>query len=357
MTNSNPCQLYNIPTDVTLDILNYLNPNRLHMLASYSYMARWVVNGMDRGKYIVNWLSSCGWYVYKYNVGLYNIKQMIDDVLKNYWYFKLDFDNDTYPILIKSIGAIDKKYLYLDLSDTNITDIEIKELYNVHILDLRRCYNITDIGICNGALSKVHTLCVSYCNNITDIGINSGMLSNVHSLDLSCNNNITDISALGNVHTLNLTWCNNVTTIGNIFNVYILILDICDKLKDLTILSNLHTLYGMDLRNLAIQKENMNILANIHTLEISCSIPRDFIMGGKGLVNVHTLNLRAFTNIKQIVGTGNIHTLKLPGGWDIKKLDQIATANLHVLDISECDITNINMLMLDHIPKIINGVI
>jgi hypothetical protein len=93
-----------------------------------------------------------------------------------------------------------------------ITDEGLKHLGHLHTLNLSNCDKITDEGV--KYLGNLHTLYLQRCNQITDKGLKN--LSDLHTLDLSCCSNITDegIKYLGNLHMLNLKNCNKITDEG-----------------------------------------------------------------------------------------------------------------------------------------------
>jgi hypothetical protein len=96
-----------------------------------------------------------------------------------------------------------KSVEYLDLSGTDVTDEELKNLQslkNLHTLIIRECKKII-----KPPLLSIHIINATKCINLKDV---SGF-KNVQDLNISyCN--ISDISALKNVYKLNLMKCLNI---------------------------------------------------------------------------------------------------------------------------------------------------
>lgn len=90
----------NIPRAVVQDILQYLNPKRLHKLASYSTHARQIINGckmnnifgMDRDRYIYRWLSGIQGLLNRYTYTIW-VSDCIDDedIENSYWYLVIHY--------------------------------------------------------------------------------------------------------------------------------------------------------------------------------------------------------------------------------------------------------------------------
>jgi Leucine-rich repeat (LRR) protein len=118
----------------------------------------------------------------------------IDYVLNNYNFKNIKINPCRIHLYINKL----KNCHTLDLSDTNITDVSVKELKNCHTLNLYWCKNITDDSI--KELKNCHTLNLSR-TKITDEGVKE--LKNCHTLKLSFTK-ITDVSVkeLKNCHTL-----------------------------------------------------------------------------------------------------------------------------------------------------------
>lgn len=264
-----------IPSEVIQDILQYMNPDRIHNLASYSTEARHVVNGMDKCKYIERWLGLMETWLgsvyhkstYTVNISdIFNISDM-GIFLENNWYFKLVFNIDTYGILINYIdnknndndkGWWDKRlYIILDYT-INITDISC--LSGVHSLSMSNCSNFIDLS----CLGSVYNLCIGYFNNNI---LNLASLGSVYRLYLSGNNNI-DISSLGGIHTLILSSCFNVHDVSGVSGVHTLSLYSCTSISDVSRLCNVNTLTLYQCYNI----NGVGTLGSVHNLYmIGCS--------------------------------------------------------------------------------------
>lgn len=280
-----PNQLYNIPVEVVEDILHYVNPNRLHKTSEYSQHARWIVNGMDRARYIEKWLDSVNHYYYSYRITLNNM----DYELNNYWYYKLTVNHMHTDMeisrIIDSIG-VGKKQLYIDFSHTCVTDIHISKLKNVHSLAIYLCHNITDMAFKTGSSDILHTLVM--------IMIRS--------------NNIYDMQPFCNVHTLKLIKCDGIKNVNMLGNVYKLYLSACGYIKDVSKLGNVHTLKLPEIGNNNLYSLGINNLGNVHTLifpgtQVGVTVNK--------LNNVHTLDIQRCSIYIDISMLGSINILKL----------------------------------------------
>lgn len=216
---------YGIPYEVVADILLYISPDRLNMVARWSNMGRWVVNSMDRARYIDMWLhyipSNNNTYCYPYWMNV-SIDRMEYEI-RNYWYFILSFSNETYPKLLEVIKQMRDRRLCITIANTSISRVNM--LWGVYSLDLSSCRNIRDVG----ALGGVNRLGLGGCSGITDVSA----LGNVKNLNLSLTM-IKDVSMLGSVETLGLyyaMWVGDVCALGNVKKLCI---DGCKKIWDST---------------------------------------------------------------------------------------------------------------------------
>ena len=182
-----------------------------------------------------NNLLNCNKYLNE--LKLKNYKLNIEYSLKYY-------NNIHFQKLIHSKIINSRLQLSLNLTQTIIIDEGLKNLGNLHTLNLWGCKRITDEGLKH--LGNLHTLCLSYCSQITDEGIKH--LGNLHTLDLWGCNQITNegLKHLGHLHTLRLSCCSNITDecIKYLGHLHTLYLYSCDKITDegIKYLGNLHTL-------------------------------------------------------------------------------------------------------------------
>lgn len=85
-----------------------MHSHDLHILAETSEEDRRIINAMDRERYIRRW------YISGLNNSYYT--PTVDEVeyaLNNYWYYVLYFGRDTFSELMRHIGNIDNKKLYI----------------------------------------------------------------------------------------------------------------------------------------------------------------------------------------------------------------------------------------------------
>jgi hypothetical protein len=95
-------------------------------------------------------------------------------------------------------------------------------------------------------------------NIIYKININNFIFLNIQ------NNRIKDISALGNIHTLFLMRCKNIKDVSVLGNIHTLNLCFCENIKDVNALGNVHTLNLSCCKNIT----NASALENVHTLTL-----------------------------------------------------------------------------------------
>lgn len=376
-----------IPGEVMGNILQHLNPNRLHALASYSKVVRYMINNyMERYKYLSKWVDNYAYYEYKVADGLDKDKVKEDEIeyeieyeLNNYWYYRLHFKNDTYPILFRIIDRIEKKTLYIDMSVVDIKDGD-EEKYDMGVfadvygLGLS-CTNITDKGLNIGKLRNLHTLQLVNCKNIVDLrpnpGIDVGIL-NIKNVYVGMTN-ITDVGlkALCNAYRLYLYSCENITSEGvkELGSVYNLNLSMCNNVynmnENLGILGNVHTLDLGDCKNIisastdneyddinANNKRYIGALGNVHTLDIlNCKNIGDVSTLG----NVYNLTIPAkdfsciinYNKIEGISALGNVHSLELFNYNSLTDMDIVTLGNVHKLNLGNCyNITDIGIRYL-----------
>ena len=161
---------------------------------------------MCRASYIEKWLQDNKGVEYMYVLTNNNILYE----LENYWYFRLDVEEQIYSKLLRTIDSIKNQNLYICMKPTNTIDLCI--LGNIHTLRIYGCKNIKDVS----TLGRVHNLNLINCKNIEDISV----LGNVYKLSFGNCNKIKDVNMLGNVHTLEILYCVNVTDISGLTNVY-----------------------------------------------------------------------------------------------------------------------------------------
>lgn len=292
-----------IPDDVIGDIFHYMSQNRLHAIASYSKMARNIVNSMDRCRYLNKWV--CLYGLKHGDTHIVNIGNLMYEI-ENYWYYILTFTNHTYPMLLKIMGKKNgddkKRSKYIRLC---------VYLYNVTIDD-------RDIG----KLADVHVLILLDCNNVTDMGIQK--LGNVYGLKLKYMKNITSkgVSALGNVHTLRIDSCMNIKNIGinDLQGVYYLHLGefgnepminmaYIETIVDLRAMCNMHTVYigKCSMTN----NTDIGVLCNVHTIYLPKTLWFTINIGG--LANVHSIYVNKSRSLKGMGMLGSVNTLSLIG--------------------------------------------
>jgi len=113
-----------LPYEILHDILQYINPNRLHRIAKYNKTIRYIVNSMNRAKYIEIWLDTTitkyiaydDIYImnnYIYIMSAYDLRNNLEYVLNSYWYFKLLFKKITYAETFERINNIQNQNLYI----------------------------------------------------------------------------------------------------------------------------------------------------------------------------------------------------------------------------------------------------
>lgn len=389
-----------IPTEIIQDICHYLNPDRLHMLARHSAQTRYIVNGMDRGRYIEKWLdleNKTNKYVYKlskkydkeyykqygtkYGVGY----DVIDDmkykmgygmvcdmicILDNYWYFKLECGDDTFDILKYGLERIDfmykqkykskntARYKYLHIRfRSNISVFRygiFRALHNVHSLDLS-CQDIRDVS----GLGGVYNLDISYCNRVKDISMLGGvhtlnifdcpyiedisMLDSVYKLKVLSYPMIYDVSALGNLHTINLSGGYNIKDVSTLGNVHNLNLSFCIALTDAYICM-LANVYKLDITMTKITDKCIPMLSNVNTLSLStCNKFTDVSTLGaiKNLYMPHT-------NIEDVSALGGVDRLYLSYCQKIRT-DVGILGSVSELSLQGCEwVTDVNKLQNVH---------
>lgn len=139
---------------------------------------------------------------------------------------------------------------------------------------------------------------------------------NKHSLSFNCIYEMTDVSPFAGVHSLAIYNCYFVVDVSKLANVHALTVSGCINIKDV---SALGSLYYLDASY--------------------CSKISDV----SALGGLHKLNLRGCGSIKGIDKLGGVHTLCLAG---CKGIDEYVKyfVDVYELDISNTDVTDINML-------------
>lgn len=383
MENMENTVKYNIPQEIIHNILHYLNPNRLHVLADNSKQARCVVNRMERARYIEKWLDPLlGKYIchpfygtypgnfrsaYVYlveDMGRNDINDTVVYILNNYWYYKIVFNANTYRILFDVINRIKDKRLYIQiftsvasygeafedismLANFHTLDIlgrnsigNLKGLGTIHTLNISMNYEIVDINeLCN-----IHTLRLYCCNGLKDIGA----LSNVYNLSISLCDNIIDIGVLKNVHSLNLRSCNNIANISLYELKYIHSLEsaFCGKNIDINKFANVHTL---DMNYFDCTQENVNALGSVVNLELY-KYEKIKYVGMLG--SVYKLNVsQTCIGDDDMYALSGVHNLSVIRCNNITNRGAAVLANVHTLNITCCrNIKNINIFT--HVEKL-----
>lgn len=361
-----------IPIEVIGDIFNYLKPGSLHRIASYSKMARYVVNNyINRYRYICMWKPYYTWFsLDKYN-RVDDNDYSIEYVLNNFWYYRLSFNHNTYPELLAVIGKVKNKNLFIDISSSNIEDISV--LADINTLDISACHNIKNVS----ALENVYDLTLDRCENVRDIG----MLGNVHTLSLiECDIILEGIYNLGNVYSLDLSYTyvnDSILSSGILSNVCNLKLTCCQQITDIGFgsgtLSNIHTLildetqitdkglidgalgnvYMLDLKFTNVTEEGILRLGSVDILDIpDCQHGNNNNVVGNCIYmlgSVYKLNASSVSFITDEVlcsgVLGGIHELDLSYCKNItdKGMCSGALANIDILCLNNTDITDITL--------------
>lgn len=231
-----------LPIEIMRCILHYIHPFKLNIMANSVAYIRYIVNRLDRIKYIER---------HKYSVtgsisDLYTNEQNIDALI-NRWYFHAIYCDIRDESALKIIKRLKNKKINLvvceNISISNLlvlyrvgrlelwcqkTLFDVSMFKNLHMFKLYECHNVTDISMlgnirhlelyrCFGisnlfGLDTVYNLTISYCDHITDISPVNG----VHKLQIEHCNGITDISMLDNVYNIRLYNCDSIRKIGNI---------------------------------------------------------------------------------------------------------------------------------------------
>lgn len=342
--------MQNIPNEVVHDILQYLNPTRLHMLAEESEHIRYVVNGMNRIRYIEKWLAidiygdigesrkthynNKNMYTWILHECGYNMTyEEIDYVLNNYWYFTLIVNNtNNYENTLKVIGNKKHWGIYLMLSNMRIIDDELYVLNRVYMLYLCECIGITNINILG--CGTVYGLNVYYMD-IKDV---SG-LGNINRLKLDRCKNIDDVSALANVHTLSL-YDTKILDVSMLTSVYKLDIRFCDHAHNVGPLCNIHTLY-MDGYCLPEIDIGICMLGNVHTLYLSSQYINIEDRQLSALANVYNLAIdsaRTICNIGMLGNINNLHIYNHGKVYDVGTLGGLRKLSICVLNAKNIDV-------------------
>jgi len=143
-------------------------------------------------------------------MNILNISETFNTLIVEGYQFPLSFDN--HPGVKKLIVQTNVPGLrfrglinieYLDLTETHVTDTELKDLQNLKYL---KELNITDCSkIINPPLLNINKVNASHCKNLITVD----GFKNVYDLNLSYTN-ISNISSLTNVYKLNLFRCKNL---------------------------------------------------------------------------------------------------------------------------------------------------
>lgn len=321
--------------DVIWNILKYINPRRLHKLASYKdgqTKMREIVNGMGKRGYMAKWLDyDCEflhYLKYVYTVTYSNIEYE----LENYWYFKLTFNLDTYDKLLKIITSQSNNHnrnnntilLYLNLADQSIQNIDMGILSRVYMLDISRHKNIINMGMLH------HTYMLNISHNILS-NINMRWLSKVNKLTMQGCAGITDLSELGNVYRLSLESCINLPDTSVLGSVYDLDLSYT-TVNDVSMLGNVHTLY---LKNVTLWDIKGDELCNIHTLSLDSVeiqyIWNKIIQGACANVYNLTLDVEDIGVISRYMGAlGNVNNLYIYSSDPIDSVAILGYVNVYM---------------------------
>ena len=258
-----------LPNEVIGTIFQNINPRKLHNIANKSKHARYIVNNhMCRSEYIEKWLDmNMRNTKYWYYISESNIEYELD----NYWYFILQFKDNTYPLLLKHIKKVKNHSLSCN-SIVGMTDVS--HFAGVHSLSIYNCCLVADIS----KLANVHALTVVNCINIHDIS----MLGGLYYLDISYCFGIKDVSALGRVHILKMKGYVCLKGMENLGGVHTLCLAECKGIYG-------HVKYFADVYDLDISNTDVtdiNMLGKLHRLNAD------------GCKELYNINMELLSNIE-----------------------------------------------------------
>lgn len=147
------------------------------------------------------------------------------------------------------------KFMKWNLSSTNVTDEDVKELKNCHVLWLQWT-NVTDESI--KELGKCNTLNL-YATKITDKSVKE--LKNCHTLILPIHVTDESVKELKECRVLDLSYCCQITdkSVKELKNCYVLDLSHCKKITNESI-KELRNCRKINLYNTSISDECKNEL-------------------------------------------------------------------------------------------------
>lgn len=160
---------------------------------------------------------------------------------------KYYYNNENFRNIVLTKISNPYKQLSIDLSNSNIIDININNLHSLDLSnsDVTNCNCLTNIYILNltncnisnvDNLSNSNTLILDRCRNIIDVS----KLGNVKKLSLAHCHNIVDVSKLGNVDDLCLCNCHSLYDIKSLINNKRLDISRCHNITDFSYLLNNH---------------------------------------------------------------------------------------------------------------------
>lgn len=341
-----------LPIDIILDILQYLNPNKLHILADSSELWRCIVNNMARSSYIERWLDivSCRYthipHINKLTPASYYIA--------NLWYFKLGFEKKNYMYLLNYLdkciqtNTLYNTFLYIKIL-TPIYNNKLYLLSNIHTLWISLRGDPINIY----HLSGVHTLYI-LGSPISSCPIDLSDLYNIQTLSIYGFRYISNLYSLYNIHSLTLSVCNNiqkdswdVNMLGDLFSLTIRMGKHIHDISGLGMVYNLNLKY---FKNMNVT--NISALGGVHNLNLESTNTNSVVALG----TVDIINLR-HTSINNIDNLGSVRHLNL-GCNVINNVSNLgAIDHLNLLPIKICkpdSLININVTKLykqSHISK------
>jgi hypothetical protein len=239
---------------------------------------------------------------------LRSVSHKLNNVARSHLASMLYFESkDTHTFQeIKKLIALHPHFTHqmpftLDLSDSNITDDELKSIIkkfpNIIEINATRCHALTDAGLADLArLSNLTNLNLKLCRQITDAGL-------------------AHLARLSTLTSLSLTGCDQITNAGlaylaRLSNLTSLSLAACDQIRDA----------GLD---------HLARLSNLTNLNLTdCYLIRD--AGLANLATLSNLTILNLTGCNQITDAGlaDIATLSNLTSLNLTECNQITDAGL-----------------------------
>lgn len=332
-----------LPCDILLDILQYINPNKLHDLADSGLMWRYIVNSMDKGEYLERWHDIShenddiyGEYVYPCDFNMKNIQ----DILVNNWYYELAFKiNGNINTLIDTLsnsssGTLLKKtnrqMLSIYISGIYPTPNIIKILGKIHMLKLINIRGNIDLSY----LRNLHSVYLSgYWGKYTP---DWSCLASLYSVKISLPiwydiNDIEDLSCLGDIHTLEIS-NGAYINLNGLDKIHTLNLLCCVNIKDISNLGGV---------------SNINLNGNSNIIDVSYLGSADKITISNSWINdvtflsaAYSIKLLSCYNITNISSLSGVYSLDLSWCDSITDISNLSAINK--LTISECKLITYN---------------